>query len=1206
MKNIIITIFLSIYCMVCWGQIEISFEEGIVLEACLDPIPEGNATATSSGCEPVTLTFVDDHSNRSTNTTTCEYDSYILLRHWNAIDACGNEAVITQEINIVDSTPAQMDLVCLQNFLQIDENVPNSTLVVNWGELDIEINYFFECKDSAPSLENLQSIENDIYLQLSLLQCFEDNCTLGLLRSNGLSTLNYDRWGCSIREMNARFTISDNCHAPINISINYSINNLEFYLPQFDSPPEDTTIDCIEDIPPVPNTVTAYTINFSNSNTCPATVTFEGEEQTDCHTIVRTWKAENTCGQIRQHQQIISIENVVELIGIPSDVEYSCGEEVPPPPYVRAVSECGVEFSINYEESEFQICNPCEPQIITRTWSVDCDGETIVTSSQQITITPDPGPYFSVQAQTQGYDCTDLDNMESLFLEWLGNNGGAVAETTCCSQLEWSHQYSEVDFQGCDGSIDVDFVVTDNCGQSANTTATFFWSDTESPVFATFESPIELFSINDLPSNMELAWTDNCSGEGTALGEYSPFPEQSECDATIIRTWEITDDCGNTTTAEQVFTILDTTPPEFDQNCSPFDTNVTVTCESDTDLEQMANAWNDQNLNNLGSCYIDNSGEVVSVEDTYDFDNFVFGCGSTGYLSTEYTISDACGNSLEVTATFTVMEQPLELICDPENMIHECTGTVGNELALENWNTNNISILTSQCTNNICSEVSVTTSPQTVDLSNLSDGCGETGSISVIYTVAFECGGSYERTATFEIKDDTPPLLISPPQDLIVQCNSETGNYPEFVDWVNSFGGGSYEDACGASGYSFEIYDGCCNNGIYEDGSSALVELYLDGSVSIEDFDDIHNVIYYENIFDGTSYFQFDIMSDNVLGNFEGEAWRVKLFFSNAIYDSQGTTETSDSYILDPQSHIIGIGSENFGIIHYLQSQDERVSLEFFPSGQFDGVYLSFDWFGSDNVYGTICIYLLGICLEAESSCCLGEKEIFADFTLLDECGNSTGDFISAEFTVENENCECVPECRTTSASVECLNENPQGIKMKIMWNAIPNSNTYSFEYRKMDNGETWTTSTTGTHSKIINGLEPDADYEFRIHANCGNNPTSNPYHGTFIATCGNSARVSESEHGKPWLLRNDIGISPNPTKNSLRIAIPDSHMDKATYHIEIHDVSGKKIMNFSTKQGTSVSTLNVEKLKAGTYLISILDEDTGLKIHHSKFVKVN
>ena len=88
----------------------------------------------------------------------------------------------------------------------------------------------------------------------------------------------------------------------------------------------------------------------------------------------------------------------------------------------------------------------------------------------------------------------------------------------------------------------------------------------------------------------------------------------------------------------------------------------------------------------------------------------------------------------------------------------ECAGASANELAADDWNTANIATL-ANCAADACGGVMVTSN---YDYDDLSDGCGETGSLTVTYTVTDDCGNSTSTTATFTVEDGEFFMLLGP------------------------------------------------------------------------------------------------------------------------------------------------------------------------------------------------------------------------------------------------------------------------------------------------------------------------------------------------------------------------------------------------------------------------------------------------------------
>ena len=106
------------------------------------------------------------------------------------------------------------------------------------------------------------------------------------------------------------------------------------------------------------------------------------------------------------------------------------------------------------------------------------------------------------------------------------------------------------------------FTATDDAGNFSTAVQIVTVEDTTAPVLTipadytvecSDEMPMEDASATDNCGNFEITLVqDTMSVEGSGLGEY-----------TITRTFTVTDDAGNSTTAVQTITVIDTTAPEF-------------------------------------------------------------------------------------------------------------------------------------------------------------------------------------------------------------------------------------------------------------------------------------------------------------------------------------------------------------------------------------------------------------------------------------------------------------------------------------------------------------------------------------------------------------------------------------------------------------------------------------------------------------------
>ena len=143
-----------------------------------------------------------------------------------------------------------------------------------------------------------------------------------------------------------------------------------------------------------------------------------------------------------------------------------------------------------------------------------------------------------------------------------------------------------------------------------------------------FDQVVECSSIPDIPIiGVDIVGKDNCDVSTPLTVTDSEFKFDCLNDTLFSRSFHVQDECGNTTTLVQVFTLRDTTPPTF---TSPPD--VTITCLTDEhDLSITGDV-----LDEMDNCFDD-------LEATY-YDNWdnVFGC--FGFVTRYWTLLDHCGN----------------------------------------------------------------------------------------------------------------------------------------------------------------------------------------------------------------------------------------------------------------------------------------------------------------------------------------------------------------------------------------------------------------------------------------------------------------------------------------------------------------------------------------------------------------------------------
>ncbi|MDV7389844.1 hypothetical protein RZS08_00765, partial [Arthrospira platensis SPKY1] len=84
--------------------------------------------------------------------------------------------------------------------------------------------------------------------------------------------------------------------------------------------------------------------------------------------------------------------------------------------------------------------------------------------------------------------------------------------------------------------------------------------DTEAPVFVQVPGELHLECDQPIPSGQPEV-QDNCDGDPELEMTETKLPGTCAQEFTLIRRWIATDDCGNSSSAEQLIKVKDTTPP---------------------------------------------------------------------------------------------------------------------------------------------------------------------------------------------------------------------------------------------------------------------------------------------------------------------------------------------------------------------------------------------------------------------------------------------------------------------------------------------------------------------------------------------------------------------------------------------------------------------------------------------------------------------
>ncbi len=483
-----------------------------------------------------------------------------------------------------------------------------------------------------------------------------------------------------------------------------------------------------------------------------------------------------------------------------------------------ATDNCTAEADLVWSNNSTGLSDDCgltgsETVVFTVT---DAEGNTSTTSAT-FTIEDTTAPDVSnVGNLDDGIECLGASGNETEAGIWNNANVSAILANaadecgTVTVQNDFDYATNFVGTCGDAGSITVDYTVSDECLNTSHVTATFTIVDTTVPDLTGCADRSETVECVGAVGNEALAdtWdadnivalegcaTDVCSNTVTVTSDYDFATLTDGCGETGVLTtvYTVTDDCGNTSKVTYTFTIEDTTPPNLSNGQDPMDLDDAIECLGADGNETAAEAWALANQGDLANNSTDDCGNVTVTND-YDYANLVPSCGEAGTLTVTYTATDDCGNTRTVTATFTITDTTPPDLSGVDiasyNTIYECSGADGNLSAAEEWD----AAIKSETDNNASDLCGTVTTTSDFDYGNLVDACGETGELTVNYTVSDECSNSSYFTAVFTIVDTTAPTIDTEASDETVECDG-AGNIAELNAWLAANGGAEASDAC--------------------------------------------------------------------------------------------------------------------------------------------------------------------------------------------------------------------------------------------------------------------------------------------------------------------------------------------------------------------------------------------------------------------------
>jgi hypothetical protein len=286
-----------------------------------------------------------------------------------------------------------------------------------------------------------------------------------------------------------------------------------------------------------------------------------------------------------------------------------------------------------------------------------------------------------------------------------------------------------------------------------------------------------------LSNNGGAVATDAVCGGVTWTNDFTTLNEGCGESGSTLVTFTATDGAGNSSSTSASFTIVDTTAPVMLAEA------IVLTVPCGINYTPVLNGW----LNSNGFAQAFDGCSAVTWSN--DYVGLTSACGNAGEAVVTFTATDACGNSTSTTSTFVIEDTTRPVITQSAtNLIVECDGS-GNVSDLSSWLENNGGATATDACGNVT---------WSNNFNGLSDGCGATGSATVIFTATDDCGNERTTSATFTIQDTTAPSLDVAASDETVECDG-AGNGAALNAWLDAHGGASVSEMCGDVTWSHDF-----------------------------------------------------------------------------------------------------------------------------------------------------------------------------------------------------------------------------------------------------------------------------------------------------------------------------------------------------------------------------------------------------------------
>ena len=480
------------------------------------------------------------------------------------------------------------------------------------------------------------------------------------------------------------------------------------------------------------------------------------------YVVTRAFTATDGCGnQTTQTQTITILDTTAPELTIPADYTAECSD-VHPLEAASAMDNCGMVDIAVQADTMYSCANS---YVVSRTFTASDACGNMTSRTQTITIQDTTEPEFLSVPDDYSAECSADHPLEDAT---ASDNCGSVNVTVD----------ADTTLGECAGAYVVvrTFTATDACGNSKMASQTVTIVDTTAPVFDAYESTMAVECTDgdgDDVNYLPLTASDNC---GEVNYSVTSTCMSGGCSWTIMRIWTATDDCGNSTTAEQYLTLVDTTAPEVTAPPA-YVVAADASCEGDISVEAAGMPIYSDNCGSedcwgMSSLTVwSEDGPWIATCEADDED-----AEGTKSLERTWYVQDRCGNIGEAVQWITVKDETA-----PEGTVEDAS------VACALYDANTAYGSTSE-TDNCDSDVAVTWEESAI-VNEEGAGCYQ---VERIYTWTDDCGNSSSAIQTITVFDNVPPEATGE-NEVVIDC----ANYPDNNIYIEA------TDDCGETSITF-------------------------------------------------------------------------------------------------------------------------------------------------------------------------------------------------------------------------------------------------------------------------------------------------------------------------------------------------------------------------------------------------------------------